>query len=43
MHTGRTVLAKVIDFLPLPESRRCVARYQGEYKGRGFSCLDQLL
>jgi hypothetical protein len=32
-----------MDFLPLPEFRRCVARYQGEYKVRGFSCLDQFL
>jgi hypothetical protein len=32
-----------MDFLPLPEFRRCVARYQGEYKVRSFSCLDQFL
>jgi hypothetical protein len=32
-----------MDFLPLAEFRRCVARYQGEYKVRGFSCLDQFL
>jgi hypothetical protein len=32
-----------MEFLPLPEFRACVARYQGEYKVRGFSCLDQLL
>jgi hypothetical protein len=32
-----------MDFLPLPEFRRCVARYQGDYKVRGFSCLDQFL
>jgi hypothetical protein len=32
-----------MDFLPLAELRRCVARYQGEYKVRGFSCLDQFL
>ena len=43
MHTGRTIFAQVMDFLPLSEFRACVARYQGEYKVRGFSCLDQFL
>jgi transposase len=32
-----------MDFLPLSEFRRCVARYHGDYKVRGFSCLDQFL
>jgi hypothetical protein len=32
-----------MDFLPLAAFRACVARYQGEYKVRGFSCLDQFL
>lgn len=41
MNSGRTVFAQVMQFLPLPEFRACVARYQGEYKVRGFSCLDQ--
>ena len=43
MHTGRLVFAQLMNFLPLTEFRRCVARYQGEYKVRGFSCLDQFL
>ncbi len=43
MHTGRTIFAQLMDFLPLPEFRTCVARYRGEYKVRGFSCLDQFL
>jgi len=43
VHTGRMVFAQLMDFLPLPEFRCCVARYQGEYKVRGFSCLDQFL
>jgi len=43
MHTGRTIFAQVMDFLPLPAFRACVARYQGDYKVRGFSCLDQFL
>lgn len=43
MHTGRLIFAQLMDLLPLPEFRHCVARYQGEYKVRGFSCLDQFL
>ena len=43
MHTGRTIFAQVMDFLPLAEFRTCVARYHGDYKVRGFSCLDQFL
>ena len=43
MHSGRLVFAQLMDSLPLPVFRRCVARYQGEYKVRGFSCLDQFL
>jgi len=43
VHTGRLIFAQLMDFLPLPEFRRCVARYRGEYKVRGFSCLDQFL
>jgi hypothetical protein len=43
VHTGRLIFAQLMDFLPLSEFRRCVARYQGDYKVRGFSCLDQFL
>jgi hypothetical protein len=43
MHTGRTVFAQVMDFVPLREFHQCVARYEGEYKVRDFSCLDQFL
>jgi Domain of unknown function (DUF4372)/Transposase DDE domain len=43
VHTGRLIFAQLMDCLPLAEFRRCVARYQGEHKVRGFSCLDQFL
>jgi hypothetical protein len=43
VHTGRLVFAQLMDVLPLPAFRRCVVRYRGEYKVRGFSCLDQFL
>jgi transposase len=32
-----------MDLLPLPEFRRCVDLYQGDYKVQSFSCLDQFL
>ncbi len=43
MNTGRTVFAQLMDFLPLPEFRRCVERYRGDYKVQSFSCVDQFL
>jgi len=43
MHVGRFVLAQLIDHLPSYEFQKCVARYHGDYKFRGFSCLDQFL
>lgn len=43
MHVGRTVFAQLMDFLPLPAFRACVATYRGDYKVRSFSCLDQFL
>src|SRR6266702_251870 len=43
MHLGRTVFSQLISHLPDPEFRRCVERYRGDYRLRGFSCLDQFL
>lgn len=43
MNTGKTIFAQVMDFLPLHEFRKCVKRYQGNYKIKNFSCLDQFL
>jgi hypothetical protein len=43
MNSGRTIFAQLMDLLPLPEFRRCVDRYQGDYKVQTFSCLDQFL
>ena len=43
MNRGRTVFSQLLDFLPLHEFRKCVARYRGHYKVRKFSCLDQFL
>ena len=43
MHTGKTVFSQVMEFLPLHEFRKCVERYQGNYKVINFSCMDQFL
>ena len=43
MHVGRIVFAQLMDHLPPYEFQKCVARYGGNYKFRGFSCLDQFL
>ena len=43
MNTGRLVFSQVMDFLPMREFRKCVDRYQGDYKVQNFSCFDQFL
>lgn len=43
MHTGRIVFSQLLDFLPRHEFNRCVRHYQGNYRVRDFSCLDQFL
>jgi len=43
MNQGRTVFSQLISFLPDREFRRCVARYEGDARLRGFSCWDQYL
>ena len=43
MNTGKTVFSQAMEFLPLYEFRKCVERYQGDYKVQSFSCTDQFL
>jgi hypothetical protein len=43
MNVGRTVFAQLIEYLPSKEFQKCVARYGGDSRPRGFSCWDQLL
>ena len=43
MPVGRTVFAQLMDHIPPYEFHKCVERYRGNYKFRGFSCLDQFL
>ena len=43
MNHGKLVFAQLMQHLPLTTFRRCVARYDGEFRVRSFSCLDQFL
>jgi hypothetical protein len=43
VNQGQTVFSQLISFLPDREFRRCVARYGGDARPRGFSCWDQYL
>ena len=43
MNLGRTVFSQLLSFLPDREFRRCVSKYNGDARLRGFSCWDQLL
>ena len=43
MNSGRTVFSQLLGFLPDREFRRCVVRYNGDTRPRGFSCWDQFL
>jgi hypothetical protein len=43
MNVGRTVFSQLIEYLPGKEFQKCVARYDGDSRLRGFTCWDQLL
>lgn len=43
MYSGKMIFAQVMEFLPIYEFHKCVERYQGHYKVKSFSCLDQFL
>jgi Domain of unknown function (DUF4372)/Transposase DDE domain len=43
MNAGRTVFSQLIEYLPGKEFQKCVARYDGDSRLRGFTCWDQLL
>jgi len=43
MNQGRTVFSQLASFLPDREFRRCVARYRGDLRLRGFTCWEQYL
>ncbi len=41
MYAGKLIFSQIMDFMPLPLFRRCVAKYHGDFKVRKFPCLDQ--
>lgn len=43
MHVGKLVFSQVMDLVPVRTFRQCVERYQGDFKVKSFSCLDQYL
>jgi len=43
MNLGRTVFAQVMAHVPVYEFDKCVRRYGGDSRNRGFSCWDQFL
>jgi hypothetical protein len=43
MNLGRTVFAQVMAHVPAHEFKKCVSRYGGDSRHRGFSCWDQFL
>lgn len=43
MNSGKSIFSQLTDFLPWTQFQECVARYQGDYKLKSFSCWDQFL
>ena len=43
MYAGKLVFAQVMEHLPIKVFQRCVQTYDGNYKVKSFSCLDQFL
>lgn len=43
MYHGKYVFSQLFEFLPKYEFEKCVARYQGNYKNKGFTCRNQFL
>ena len=43
MNSGKIVFSQIMRFLPLHDFRKCVKRYNGNYKIKKFRCLDQFL
>jgi len=43
MHRGKTVFTQVMEWVHPEQFRRCVVRYQGNYKVSHFSCWEQFL
>jgi hypothetical protein len=43
MNLGKTIFSQIMDFLPQKQFRKCVDKYNGNYRIHSFSCSDQFL
>ena len=43
VYNGQTVFSQIMGFVPIKKFRRCVDRYNGNYRVRSFTCFDQFL
>jgi len=43
MYKAATIFSQIMDFLPKHKFRKCVDRYNGNYRTRSFSCFDQFM
>ena len=43
MYKGKLVFSQTLDFLPRKQFRKCVNRYNGNYRTRSFTCYEQFL
>lgn len=43
MFHGKYVFSQIFEFLPKYEFEKCIARYKGNYKNKGFTCRNQFL
>lgn len=41
MNSGKSIFAQLMEFLPIYEFRKCVKRYNGNYKIKSFTCWEQ--
>jgi len=43
MNSGKSIFAQLMEFVPIYEFRKCVKRYNGNYKIKSFTCWEQFL
>lgn len=43
MHQGRLVFSQIMDFIPRYEFKKCVNKYQGDYKVQNYTCWQHYL
>lgn len=43
MNTGKYIFAQVIEFLPINDFAKCVAKFKGNYQVKHFTCWHQMM